>query len=194
MSDLPPTPPPGNGTALRHNQAQSALFRVLALDGGGAKGFYTLGVLREIEGMIKCPLHERFDLVFGTSTGAIIAALIAQGHSVENIHALYQKYVPLVMQRKTAQEKSNALHDLGVKVFGNQKFDAVKTNVGIVATRWVIERPMIFKGNIEQAHGRTGTFVPGFGCTIADAVEASCSAYPFFNRKKSQRRRAISLN
>jgi patatin-like phospholipase/acyl hydrolase len=54
--------------------------RILSLDGGGAKGFYTLGVLREIEGMIKCPLFERFDLIFGTSTGAIIAALLALGH------------------------------------------------------------------------------------------------------------------
>jgi hypothetical protein len=42
---------------------------------------------------------------------------------------------------------------------------------------------MIFKANAEQAHGRVGTFAPGFGCTIADAVQASCSAYPFFNRK-----------
>jgi patatin-like phospholipase/acyl hydrolase len=49
--------------------------RILSLDGGGAKGFYSLGVLREIEGMIKRPLCERFDLIFGTSTGAIIAAL-----------------------------------------------------------------------------------------------------------------------
>ena len=27
------------------------------------------------------------------------------------------------------------------------------------------------------------TFVPGFGCTVAEAVVASCSAYPIFNRK-----------
>jgi hypothetical protein len=27
------------------------------------------------------------------------------------------------------------------------------------------------------------TFVPGFGVTIGDAVQASCSAYPFFERK-----------
>ena len=26
------------------------------------------------------------------------------------------------------------------------------------------------------------TFAPGFGCTIADAVRASCSAFPFFRR------------
>jgi patatin-like phospholipase/acyl hydrolase len=33
------------------NQSGSP-YRILSLDGGGAKGFYTLGVLREIEAMI----------------------------------------------------------------------------------------------------------------------------------------------
>ena len=42
---------------------------------------------------------------------------------------------------------------------------------------------MIFKGDVVQAHGRVGTFKPGFGVSIADAVQASCSAYPFFERK-----------
>lgn len=42
---------------------------------------------------------------------------------------------------------------------------------------------MIFKGNVIQAHGRQATFVPGFGVRISDAIQASCSAYPFFNRK-----------
>jgi patatin-like phospholipase/acyl hydrolase len=62
-------------------------------------------------------------------------------------------------------------------------FTDVKTGVGIVATKWAMERPMIFKGDIAQAHGMRGTFVPGFGVTIADAVQASCSAYPFFQYK-----------
>jgi hypothetical protein len=35
--------------------------RILSLDGGGAKGLYTSGVLREIEGQIRAPIHERFD-------------------------------------------------------------------------------------------------------------------------------------
>ena len=62
-------------------------------------------------------------------------------------------------------------------------FDAAKTGVGIVTTKWVIERPMIFKGSVAQAHGRIGTFKPGFGVLIGEAVQASCSAYPFFERK-----------
>src|SRR5262249_50873301 len=40
-----------------------------------------------------------------------------------------------------------------------------------------------FKQSIAQAHGRTGTFIPGFGVKMSDAVQASCSAYPFFERK-----------
>lgn len=157
--------------------------RILSLDGGGAKGFYTLGVLREIEGLVGCRLCDKFDLIFGTSTGAIIAALLALGYSVEEVHELYKTYVPTIMKRKKPAEKSAALADLANRVFEDKKFNAVKTGVGIVTTKWEIERPMIFKGSVAQAHGRVGTFVPGFGVTIGDAVQASCSAYPFFNRK-----------
>lgn len=158
-------------------------FRVLSLDGGGAKGFYTLGILREIEALIGCRIHERFDLIFGTSTGAIITSMMALGKSVNEITALYQDHVPTVMKKTNADDRSDALAELSQTIFGDAKFDAVKTNIGIVTTKWVLERPMIFKGNIAQAHGRKASFAPGFGVKIGDAVEASCSAYPYFNRK-----------
>ena len=160
--------------------------RILSLDGGGAKGFYTLGVLRELEGMVGSRLHEKFDLIFGTSTGAIIAALLALGKSVTEINGLYEAHVPVIMKKKKRSAKSEALQKLGDEVFGDAKFDDMKTGVGIVTTRWIIERPMIFKTSIEQAHGRIGTFSPGFGVKVSDAVQASCSAFPFFDRKKVQ--------
>lgn len=156
--------------------------RLLSLDGGGSKGFYTLGVLKEIEAMCGRPLHQCFDLIFGTSTGAIIAALLALGSSVEEIHTLYKEHVPEIMRRHTAHGKSKALAHLANTVFGNQKFTDLKTGVGIVATRWDFEKPMIFKTSVHQAHGRQSTFVPGFGCSIAEAVQASCSAYPLFKK------------
>ena len=158
------------------------ILRVLALDGGGAKGFYTLGVLKEIEAMVGCPLHQKFDLVFGTSTGAIIASLIALGHNVDAILDLYREHVPTVMSQKTAPSRSQALKKLATDVFGDATFNDVRTGVGVVAARWLTETPMIFKGSVAQAHGRAGTFTPGFGVSIADAVKASCSAYPFFER------------
>lgn len=157
-------------------------FRILSLDGGGAKGFYTIGILEEIEAMMKQPLCGCFDLIFGTSTGAIIAALLARGDTVEQIKATYETYVPKIMGRRTRSGRSASLRLLADEVFKEAQFDGFKTKVGIVATRWKDERPMIFKNSVDQAHGSKDSFQVGFGCTVADAVVASCSAYPFFNR------------
>ena len=170
-------------STLTTEYEKDGICRILALDGGGAKGFYTLGVLKELEGMLNCPLYKRFDLVFGTSTGAIIAALICLGYEVEEIHALYKNYVPKVMKPLTRKGKTKALAETTKLIFHNATFEDVKTGVGIVTTKWIIEQPMIFKGDIAQAHGRKGTFQAGFGVSIADAVQASCSAYPFFDSK-----------
>lgn len=155
-------------------------YRVLSLDGGGAKGFYTLGILDEIEKNTGRRIYESFDLIFGTSTGAIIAALLARGESVTDILSLYSKHVPTVMQPGNATERSAALRQLAQAIFAFTKVSDFKTAIGIVATNWKDERPLIFKASVSQAHGSKGSFVPFFGCSIADALVASCSATPFF--------------
>jgi len=159
------------------------IIKILSLDGGGAKGFYTLGILREVEAAVGKKLHEHFDLIFGTSTGSIIATLLATGHSVDEIHELYKKHVPPIMRASGKAAKTAALRETGATVFGEAGFDTVLTGLGIVSTKWQLETPMIFKSKETQAHGRRATFVPGFGCNLADAIEASCSAYPFFEIK-----------
>lgn len=157
-------------------------FRILSLDGGGAKGFYTLGVLKEIEALAARPLFEVFPLIFGTSTGAILAALLALGRSVDDTHKLYREHVPGIMRPSSRAEKTAALESAAKKVFGDTDFSTFKTDIGIVATQWNFERPKIFKTDIRQAHGRQSTFIAGFGCKVADVVQASCSAFPFFER------------
>ena len=129
------------------------------------------------------PLHQHFDLVYGTSTGAIIAALICLGKSSEEIRTLYQAHVVKIMARRSRAAKSAALAELATEVFGDTTFEAVQTRIGIVTSRWIEERPMIFKADINQAFGRQSTFQPGFGAKIGDAVVASCSAYPFFDKQ-----------
>ena len=163
--------------------ADQKIFRALSLDGGGAKGFYTLGALKEIEALVGCRLCEKFDLIYGTSTGAIIASLLGLGKSVDEIEALYRLRVVSVMGEVLPHKKTAALEALAKEVFGELRFDAFKTDIGIVGTRWEDDRPMIFKTNPGQAFTGAGTFEPGFGCTIADAVVGSCSAYPFFLKK-----------
>jgi patatin-like phospholipase/acyl hydrolase len=158
-------------------------FRVLSLDGGGAKGFYTLGALKEIEALVGCPLCEKFDLIYGTSTGSIIAALLGLGKTVDEIEVLYRKHVVAVMARWWPSHRTAALEALAAEVFGDLKFDSFKTDIGIVGTRWSEERQIIFKTNRSQAFLGKASFEPGFGCTIHDAVVGSCSAYPFFKKK-----------
>jgi predicted acylesterase/phospholipase RssA len=161
--------------ALRH-------CRILSLDGGGSKGFYTLGVLKELELQYGAPLCRNFELVFGTSTGSIIAALISLGYRVDEIKALYEEYVPLIMGKWTRGGRTKALQQLAQKVFEGKSFEDAKTRVGIVSAKWALETPMIFKSHVDQNHGELQKFIPGFGVSFADAVRASCSAYPFFER------------
>jgi len=167
---------------MSNSPEQTEPFRILSLDGGGAKGFYTVGILSEIEAMTGKPLAECFDLIFGTSTGAIIAALLGRGETVATVKSLYEQHVPTIMTGRKTAHRSAALRQLAAEVFQDQQCDVFKTNVGIVATNWYEERPFIFKTSVDQAHGSRASFKPFFGCSVADAIIASCSACPFFDR------------
>lgn len=159
-------------------------FGILSLDGGGAKGVYTLGILREIEALAGHRLCEEFDLIYGTSTGAIIAALLALGKSVKEVTRHYFEIVPDVMGQRSRAARSAALRRHAARILGGARFDAFETDVGIVTTHYELTRPMIFKSSVREAHGMTATFEPGFGCTVADALVASSAAFPFFERVK----------
>ena len=156
-------------------------FRILALDGGGSKGVYSLGFLREFERLANVELYKCFDLVYGTSTGAIITALISLGKSIDEIIEIYLFAIPDIMGARRRKSRSNKLKTHAQSIFGDAKFDAFKVDIGIVAMHYGYAKPMIFKSSVQQAHGRHSTFEPGFGCKIADAVLASCAAFPVFD-------------
>ncbi len=59
--------------------------RMLALDGGGVRGLISLGILKRIEAELGSPLSNHFDLIGGTSTGALIATKLSTGSSVDEI-------------------------------------------------------------------------------------------------------------
>jgi len=159
-------------------------MRILTLDGGGAKGVYTIGVLRELEAAIKVPLSTFFNLVYGTSTGSIIASLIALGYKMEDIEKIYFNLVPKIMSVSGARRRTAKLKCELENMFGDKRFDAFNTDVAIVATNYDSEQPLIFKSNKNQAYSRKGTFEPGFGCTITEAILASSAAYPVFCKAK----------
>lgn len=71
--------------------------RLLSLDGGGIRGLIEAEVLSEMESQLKQltgkdrPLCEYFDLIGGTSTGAILAASLAMGLRASDLRDFYLK-------------------------------------------------------------------------------------------------------
>ena len=72
------------------------LRKLLACDGGGIRGIISIEILARIEaelrrtsGNPKLVLADYFDYVAGTSTGAIIATLVALGFDTDAIRAFY---------------------------------------------------------------------------------------------------------
>ena len=78
---------------------KSGAKRILTLDGGGLRGIVTLGYLKRVEEILRARvgsndqfrLAHYFDLIAGTSTGAIIAAGLARGMTVSEITDIYMK-------------------------------------------------------------------------------------------------------
>src|SRR5262245_26597874 len=79
--------------------------RILSLDGGGVRGIGSIAFLEKIEQEIEAIegrptlLAEWFDLIGGTSTGAIIASALSLGYRVADIKRLYETLAPQVFRR-----------------------------------------------------------------------------------------------
>ena len=137
-------------------------------------------MLSVVEALLNVRLCERFELVYGTSTGAIIGSMVALGDDVETIWNRYRRLAPAVMRPRFARRRSARLRSLASDIYQERKFDAFQTRVGIVTSKVEPHEPMIFKSHEDQLLTPSPQFEPGFGATIADAVVASCSAQPFF--------------
>jgi hypothetical protein len=127
--------------------------RILALDGGGLRGILALGILQRIETLLRerhgndpgFRLCHYFDLVAGTSTGAIIAATVALGWSVEEIRAKYMELGARVFERtwfrqglmRARYDESRLIDELQ-KVYGPETTlgsDALGTGLLVVTKR-----------------------------------------------------------
>jgi predicted acylesterase/phospholipase RssA len=84
--------------------------KMLALDGGGIRGVLTLSMLKAIETQLKQPLWQYFDYIAGTSTGAIIAAGLALGMSVDDLITFYKSTGTAMFQRAKFVERLNSLY------------------------------------------------------------------------------------
>ncbi len=68
----------------------SKTFNILAIDGGGIRGVFPAYIIQCIQERLGIDVYEYFDMIAGTSTGAIIAAGIACGKNPSKIVSLYK--------------------------------------------------------------------------------------------------------
>ncbi|WP_428663075.1 patatin-like phospholipase family protein [Runella sp.] len=88
---------PSWGTLAERYSVEQPQRKLLALDGGGIRGLITLEILLELESQLKKKLErgddfrlsDYFDYIAGTSTGAIIAAGLSLGMSVQTLIDFY---------------------------------------------------------------------------------------------------------
>ncbi len=198
---------PASGPVNASNTAR----RLLSLDGGGIRGLIEAEVLSEIETQLieitgeDRPLCERFDLIGGTSTGAILAAGLVMGLRAVELRDFYFKYGKQVFSpefflvqfwhKYSAKPLEKALQEVlgSTTTLGDSRLRAllliVSKNATLGGTWFFINNPAgkYFSQNrglplwqIVRASAAAPTYFPPQTINIGDGPEA-CHAYEFID-------------
>ncbi len=178
--------------------------RILSLDGGGVRGIWTLQVLKKLEHLLsqqhkkEIRLCDYFDLIGGTSTGAIIAAALALGWRVEKINRLYMELAQSVFQsdifRKglfRAKFDSAELERQLFEHFGDITLGSgqLHTGLAIMLKRLDTGSPWIISNNPRGKYygPRAGrTTKPNRDYLLRKVVRASAAAPTYFEPERLQ--------
>lgn len=127
------------------------IFKILTIDGGGLKGLYSAQVLAKMEQRFGCSLSNKFDLICGTSTGAILALAVALKVPMEDAVKFYTEKGPRIFREKrkrllgygkyltlkqlciSAKYNSTILEKALTEVFGSRKMKDCQNMVCIPA-------------------------------------------------------------
>jgi predicted acylesterase/phospholipase RssA len=177
-------------------------LRALSLDGGGMRGIYTAAYLaalsdsfarkREID---QTDLGLAFDLIVGTSTGAILACGLAAGIPLTAIVSLYRDHGPKIFPKKIPTSRfglaldvltrrkhlaagAEALRAVLTRTFGNETVGQVyarrRIAIAVTAVEMTHHRSWVFKSpHLTNTNHRDDNY------TLVDICMAS-SAAPLF--------------
>ncbi len=168
--------------------------------GGGVCGIVALAYLERIERLLRersggdpeFRLCDYFDLIGGTSTGAIIAAGIAVGFPVERIVELYRTMMPRVFKTsrwriglRQPKYSRGPLARLLEETFGDITLggDSVRTGLVIVTKRFDTGSPWIIHNNPRGKYFDHPE-APNREFLLRDVVRASTAAAPYFGPER----------
>jgi len=116
-------------------------FKILSLSGGGARGIFQAEYLRLLQSQFENPLYKEFDLIAGTSTGAIIALAYALDINADRVVDFYKTRSSKIFTRKRLSGFTKGpLYDQkplkdGLKeVFENKQLRDAKTKLIVTAS------------------------------------------------------------
>lgn len=187
---------PVHRAAKGAGHAPSRPVRVLSIDGGGIRGIIPTMVLADIERRAGRPISELFDIIIGTSTGALVAlALAAPGpdgrprHTARDLVKLYEVEGKRVFSR-TVWHKIRAVGNLadgkypaaGIEGVLEEYFGEIRLKdalTEVIAAAYEMERrlPFFFKSSNAKAK-------PHYDYPMKQVVRASTAAPTYFEPAK----------
>jgi len=171
--------------------------RLLALDGGGVRGALTIAFLERIETLLgqrygpDVRLGDHFDLVGGTSTGAIIAGALALGYRTAEVKRFYLELAPFAFKRQRwhipvlqAKFDARGLRKQIEGVVGDRLLSSpdLITGFSIVTKRMDTGSPWIISNNPHAPYWEDGPdYMGNKHYPLVNLVRASTAAPHFFD-------------
>jgi predicted acylesterase/phospholipase RssA len=152
-------------------------YGILSLSGGGVRGIFQAVFLHCIAKQLpEKPFYDHFQLIAGTSTGAIVAAGVAFGIDLARIVELFTHrgqtiFSPrrLSILRRGPRYSNLALREALTNVFGSKRMYEAEKPLFICATTLDSFKARIIATNSEDTHA-----------PVVDAILASCAAPTYF--------------
>lgn len=158
------------------------MFRILSIDGGGARGIYPAHFLHLFSKQYGQDLTQIFDLIIGTSTGAIIAAAAATHRPMADVVKLYEAKAASIFRKRISfrgilrsKYTSTVLREELVRMFDD-------TTLGQVPGKLILPATDLSNGNVFVLKSKyLPEFVRDVDILLADALMASCAAPSYFD-------------
>ena len=173
---------------------------VLSLDGGGVRGTITVAFLRRLETLLRerdglpdARFCDYFDLIGGTSTGAIISTALSLGYTAAEITDFYHELAPRIFRRsywriigwQPVFSAKNLKEEI-TRVCGTRTLDTedLLTYLAIVTKRMDTGSAWVLSNNPASKFWNTpedGSFIGNRHYPLRELVRASTAAPHYFN-------------
>lgn len=179
---------------MPNETSTSKPVRILSLNGGGARGLFTISVLAEIERIIATRTGDQnikagdyFDLITGTSIGGILALGLAAGKTARELEKVFFNEAPNIFPRrpgwinllKTLYSPiydSSPLQATVEKMIGKETtFNDLSRRVMIPTVNLSTGKPQFFKTPHNPEFNRDGAL------KLVDAAMATSAAPTYFS-------------